>query len=267
LGTDGSPSRPRTPGAGVRTVIFGGIFFENLNAPEFRRLVAGNDARPHRSSGGRRPQISLAEHVEHDDRDPVVHAERKCGGIHHFQPTTERIAVGDRFESVGTRVGAGIAVVDAVHFGGFEESVGADLARAESGGGVGGEKRMSGAGGEDDHAAFFKMAEGPSPDEGLRHVFHFDRGHHAGLDAGLFERVLESEGVDHRGEHTHVVGRVAVHSALAGGGGAAPDVAAADDDGELQRGRDDLFDLVGEMAGDAGREVVARLTERFTREF
>ena len=126
---------------------------------------------------------------------------------------------------------------------------------------------MSGAGGEDHHAAFFEVTEGPTPDEGFGHVFHFDRGHHAGLDAGLFERVLEGERVDDRGEHAHVVGRVAVHPAFAGGRGAAPDVAATDHDGQLQRGRDDLLDLLGEVTRDAGREVVAWLAESFAGEF
>jgi len=168
---------------------------------------------------------------------------------------------------VSPRIGAGIAVVDAVHLGGLEEGVSADLAGAESGGGVGGEERMSRAGGEDHHASFFEMAKGPTANEGLCDVFHLDRGHHAGLDAGLLECVLEGERVDDGGEHAHVVGRVAVHPAFAGGGGAPPDVAAADDDGQLQRGRDDLLDLLGEMAGHSGREVVARFSEGFAGKF
>ena len=66
---------------------------------------------------------------------------------------------------------------------------------------------------------------------------------------------------------SHVVGGVAVHAAFAGGRGATPDVAAADDDGQLERGRDDLLDLLGEVARDAGREVISRLAEGFTGKF
>ena len=114
---------------------------------------------------------------------------------------------------------------------------------------------------------FSKWRRGPAANEGFGDVFHLDRGHDAGLDAGLFERVLESEGVDDGGEHAHVVGRIAVHPAFTGGRGTTPDVAAADDDRQLQGGRDDFLDLLGQMTGDAGREVVTRFAESFTGKF
>jgi hypothetical protein len=40
---------------------------------------------------------------------------------------------------------------------------------------------------------------------------HFDRGHHSRGHTLFFERVLKREGVDHRGEHPHVVRRHAIH--------------------------------------------------------
>jgi len=105
---------------------------------------------------------------------------------------------------------------------------------------------MSCAGGEDDYASFFQVAEGSAADERFSHVFHFDGGEDAGFHSGLFEGVLESERVDDRRKHAHVVGGIAVHLTLVGGGGASPDVASTDDDSELKRGREDFFDLVGE---------------------
>src|SRR5256885_4180809 len=39
-----------------------------------------------------------------------------------------------------------------------------------------------------------------SPDVGLRQLLHADRRHHAGVDALLFQDVLQREGVDDRGE-------------------------------------------------------------------
>ena len=57
------------------------------------------------------------------------------------------------------------------------------------------------------------------------------------------------------------------HPAFAGGGSTPPDVSSADDDGELERGRDDFLDLLGEVTRDAGRKMVARLAECFPGKF
>jgi len=211
-------------------------------------------------------EVALAENVEHHDGDLVVHAEGEGGGVHHLEPASEGVAVGDRLEALGSWIGSGIGIVDAVHFGGLEEGIGPDFAGPEGGGGVGGEKGMSGAGGEDDHAAFVEVAEGPATDERFGDIFHLDGGHDAGLDSGVLEGVLEGEGVDDCGEHTHVVGGVAVHPAFAGGGGAPPDVSSSDDDGELERGRENVTDLVGEATRDGLGEVIAGFGEGFAGE-
>jgi len=78
---------------------------------------------------------------------------------------------------------------------------------------------------------------------------------------------LQGEGVDDRGEHAHVVGGVAVHTAFAGGGGAPPDVSSADDNGELEGGRKDIADLMGKSTGDGLGEMVAGFGEGFPRQF
>ena len=50
----------------------------------------------------------------------------------------------------------------------------------------------------------------------------------------FFQRVLQGQRVDHRGEHAHVVGGDAVH-VFRLHGHAAEKIAAADDDGDLAR--------------------------------
>src|SRR5262245_3110809 len=66
-------------------------------------------------------QVVRFEKIENDDRHLVVHAERKGGGIHHGQLADERFLVGDLRETLGVGILVGIRVVDAVHFGGFED--------------------------------------------------------------------------------------------------------------------------------------------------
>jgi len=145
-------------------------------------LVASDDAGADRPALGGGAEVALAENVEHHDGNLIVHAKGKGSGVHDLKPAAQGVAVGDRLEALSPGVGAGIGVVDAVYLGGLEESVGSDFAGPKSGGGVGGEERVAGAGGKDDHASFIEVAEGPAANKGFGHIFHFNSGHDAGLD-------------------------------------------------------------------------------------
>ena len=63
--------------------------------------------------------------------------------------------------------------------------------------------------------------------------------------AGLFNCVLQGDGVDHGGQHAHVIGGDAVH-AYGLLGDATEEVTAADDDADLTAGVGDLGDLLGD---------------------
>ena len=170
-------------------------------------------------------------------------------------------------ESLGARVSPGIRIVDAVHLGGFEKGVGADFAGSEGGCGVGGEEGMSCAGGKDHDSSFLQVTQGTTANERFCHILHLDSGQDSGLDSCMLKGVLEGEGVDHGGQHTHVVGRVAVHLTFVGRRGASPNITASDHDTELERGREDAFDLVGEALDDGVREVVGGVAQCFARKF
>ena len=88
----------------------------------------------------------------------------------------------------------GVAIVDAVDLGRLQDDIGADLARAQGGGRVGGKIGIAGAGDEDDDAALLEMSNGAAQDEGLGDIFHFDRGLDARGDAALLERALQARG-------------------------------------------------------------------------
>ena len=136
------------------------------------------------------------------------------------------------FTAVGSS--AGVGAVDAVDAGvrALQDRLGADLRRAQRGGGVGGEVRVAGAGREHDDPALLEVPDRAQRDERLGDLRHRDRGLHACRLADRLERVLQRERVDHGGEHAHVVGAGAVHAARRAGH-APPDVAAADDDRDL----------------------------------
>ena len=163
---------------------------------------------------------------------------------------------------------ARVGVVNAVHLRRLEDHIRAHLAGAQRGGGVGGEERIAGAGGENNDFALVELLLGFAADEGFRDVFHFDSGlHHAG-DAVVFERAFEGERVHDGGEHADVIGGRAVHPA-GGGARAAPEIPAADDDAELEPAFHRLADFQGDAVDDFRGNIVAgaRSAEGFTAEF
>ena len=141
----------------------------------------------------------------------------------------------------------GVLVVDAVHLGGLDDGIALQFHAAQGGGGVGGEIGVAGTGGADDHTALFQMAHGAATDEGLAHFLHVDGGQNAGGVAEFFQHVLHGQGIEHRGQHAHIVGGGTFH-ALGGTGKAAEDVAAADDQGKFHAHVEQSADLLADGA-------------------
>ena len=93
---------------------------------------------------------------------------------------------------VGVGSTAGIGAVDALdavlrH----QDRLRADLARAQCGGGVGGEERVAGAGGEDHDAPLLQVAHRAAADVGLGDLLDRDRRLHARVHALLLAGVLQ----------------------------------------------------------------------------
>src|SRR6266566_3714764 len=124
-----------------------------------------------------------------------------------------------------------------------------DLDRAQCGGGVGREVRISSSGSQDDHAAFLEVPHSTAPDVGLRDLRHLDRGHRARRYPGPLERILQRKRVDDRGQHAHVVTGGAVEAALACSE-AAKDVAATNHERGLNAHLVHPFDLAGDVGDD-----------------
>src|SRR6185437_5347931 len=106
--------------------------------------------------------------------------------------------------------------------GRLDDDVGFDLNGPQYRGGVGGEVRVAGAGGEDDGTPLLEMSYGAAADVRLGDLLHADRRHAARVHSFALEHVLHGHRVDHRAEHAHVVGGDAVHPGL-GEEGAADD--------------------------------------------
>ena len=121
----------------------------------------------------------------------------RADGIHHPEVLLERLLVGDVLVASGGEVEPGIGRVDTIDLVlGHQEHIGVEFQGAQGGGGVGGEVGVAGTGGEDDDPALFHVANGPAPDVRLGDFVHGDGGHDPGVDALVFEGVLEGEGVE-----------------------------------------------------------------------
>ena len=208
-----------------------------------------------------RRMLPLTREVEDHDRELVVHAERDGGGVHHLQAAVEHLDVAHARELHRRLVLGRIGGVDAVHLGGLEDHLRADLHRAQRPRGIGGEEWIARARREDDHAALLEVADGPPPDVGLGHRPHLDGREHAGGHPRLLDGILQGQRVDHGGEHAHVVAGGPVHPARAGRD-AAEDVAAPDDHRELHPQPRHLGELLGDAADDVGIDAVPLTTRQ-----
>ena len=97
----------------------------------------------------------------------------------------QRLGVADLFVAFRVRVVVRIAIVNAIDLCCLQNHVRADLARAQRGGGISGKIGIAGAGDENDDPSQFEVTNGAAENERLGHIFHFDRGLDACLDADL----------------------------------------------------------------------------------
>src|SRR5450432_915393 len=144
----------------------------------------------------------------------------------------QHIAVGDLGKKLGTGDAFGVGIVNPIDAGGFQDYVGLDFHGAEGGSGVGGKVGIAGAGGNDDDASFFQVAESATANEGLGNFVHFNGALNTSVNSGLFQGVLQGQGIHHGGQHAHVIagGAVDLKALLAA---TAKNVPAADHDSHL----------------------------------
>src|SRR5262245_59442306 len=134
------------------------------------------DDRAHAVACHRAFDVARLGHIEDEDRQIVVLTERDRGSVHHRKLFLQDSHVAKLVYLDRVRVFSGVGGVDAADPGRFHDDVGLDLQSAHRRRRVGGEERLSDAGGEDDHAAFFEVADGAAADERLGDLAHLYRG-------------------------------------------------------------------------------------------
>src|SRR6266481_4485532 len=214
-------------------------------------VSSGRNQRSHSLSGDHAFDVAGYVEIEDHNGQIVFLAERDGRGIHYAQAALQHVEIGDGFDHGSRGHEFGIGIVDAVDLGGFHNDVGLDLHGAQRSRGIGREIGIAGSAAKDDHPAFFQMPQGAAANERFRHLVHFQRGHNTGEHTLLFEGILQSERVDHGGQHAHVVGGNAVH--IAGLlGHAAKEVSSAYYNGDLRPQFVNFSDFARNLVNTAG---------------
>ena len=218
-------------------------------------------------SGKDLAEVARGVHVEDDDPEAVLAAEREGREVHDLQTAVEDLLERDFAEFRRRGVLLRVGRIDAVHAGALQHHVGLDLDAAQRRRRVGREVGIRRAAPDDHHVARFEVFDGTGFGVVFADGFHADRGEHLASDAVVFERRLERQRVDDRGEHAHLVALHAVE-ALFGAREAAEDVAAADDDADLDARCCGGFDLLGVgLQHLGGKPVFLSALQRFAAQF
>ena len=172
--------------------------------------------------------------------------------------------IGNLVKTDGIGALDGILVVDAVNLGGFNQNLGADLARTKSRGGVGRKVRIARTGSEDDDVALGQMVDSAATNIGLADLVHLDSAHHAAGNIVVLEGILQGERVHNGCQHPHVVGLSTLH-ATGSACHAAENIAAADNDADLMVNGEQLLDLLGKMIGNLGVDAILAVAHQLRR--
>ena len=113
-----------------------------------------------------------------------------------------------------------------------QNGVSADLHRTQGSAGIRGKEGVAGAAAKDHDTALFQMADGLGTDVGLCNTVHLNGGLYTNGYATLLQTICQSQRIDDRSQHAHMVGAGALHT-VAAVLEAAPDIAATHNDGNL----------------------------------
>ena len=127
---------------------------------------------------------------------------------------------------------------------------------------IGGEVGQTRTSTEDHDAVLLHVADRAARNVSLSNLRHGDSGLNAGVNTLLLQEVLQSQGVHHGAEHTHVVCTGAVHARLREFS-ATEEVAATNHDGGLNFANG-CGDLLSDAAHDLGRNANFAATKNLT---
>ena len=153
-------------------------------------------------------------------------ASAKAVEIHDPQMLLNRLLVTEFLVTLGLRVFLGVRGVDPIHIGGLEHGLAFEFRRAQHGGGVGGEIRIAGPGGQQHDAALAEIFHRALAVIGLADRGHGQRRQRARLAPRALDGGLQHQAIHHRRQHAHGVADRPRHAAL-GHFDAAEDIAAA----------------------------------------
>src|SRR6266404_2927175 len=215
-----------------------GATFAGWTVPWFMLRKPGSLSRPGGDDGADvlalndSHEVAGIEQVEHLQRQVIFPTHDDGRGVHHVEAIIQHLVKGQVRVALRLGIEIRIGIIDSVDLGGLQENLGINLDGAQAGRGVGGEEGIARAGAEYDDPPLLQMAHCPAPDIVLAYFVDPQRRHDPRIDPLGLERILHRQGVDDRGQHSHVIRGHSIHSS-ARQTGAAEDVAASQYHGHL----------------------------------
>ena len=152
-------------------------------------------------------------HVEDDDRHVAFAAKGESRLVHDFEAAGDGFVEGELVVFDGVRVFFRVGRVDSVDVGAFQQGVGLDFKGTQRGAGISGEEGVAGAAGNQGDASTGEDFHRLVAHVVFGHGLHGGGGKHLGFNAFVAEEHRQSQGVDDRGEHAHLVAVNAVEAA------------------------------------------------------
>ena len=130
-----------------------------------------------------------------------------CLSVHHLQVLSQHVLVRDFRIPNGVRILQRIIGKDAVDAGRLDDDIGIDFTSPQGGRRVGRDERAARPRGQDHDTALLQVPDTAPANERFSHRRNRDRALNSRRNPEMFHHVLQSQGVDRRGQHTHVMSR------------------------------------------------------------
>ena len=159
-------------------------------------------------------EVANGVHVKDIDWHIVLAAHGDSGEVHYFEFLVEHLVVGDLRELGSSRIFLRVGCVDAIYACTLHHHIGLDLDSAKHGCRVGGEVWVACATSYDNYIAFCHQAQSLVGGVELAYRLHANASQHAHFLSDSLKSRAECQGVDHSGQHTHLVAFDAVETLL-----------------------------------------------------
>jgi hypothetical protein len=144
----------------------------------------------------------------------VIHTKSNGCRINYSQMTIDDIKVRKALKLLSLGVLLRVITVDAIHFGALQQDIRSNLLRSQGRCRIRGEKWIACSPGEENHSAFFQVANRFGQDKWLGDLLNGKSGLQSCWHSQTFQSILDCQSIDHRRQHSHLITGDTIHAKL-----------------------------------------------------